>query len=161
MTGLGEGWVEAVIPARELDFASERGFVTRRTDQRAGTAVASPIVLTRAEDGLFYLTGRVNGTPVRFLIDTGATTMVLSKRDARRAGVASADGKPVPLTGVGGSVRARSVLLDKMILQNGRQIDGVDALVTDDDVLQKSLIGQDIISQTGRIVLDGERMILG
>ena len=45
------------------------------------------LALTRSEDGGYYLMGQVNGTPVRFLIDTGAGDIVLSPDDARRVGV--------------------------------------------------------------------------
>ena len=45
------------------------------------------LVLTRSEDGGYYLVGQVNGTPVRFLIDTGAGDIVLSPDDARRVGI--------------------------------------------------------------------------
>jgi aspartyl protease family protein len=38
-------------------------------------------------DGGFYIQGKVNGQPVRFVIDTGASGIVLSPADAQRAGV--------------------------------------------------------------------------
>lgn len=40
----------------------------------------------RAADGHFYIRAEVNGTPMRFLVDTGASTTVLGPRDAARAG---------------------------------------------------------------------------
>jgi aspartyl protease family protein len=45
------------------------------------------MVLTASDDGHFYLQGQVNGAPVRFIIDTGSTAIVLSPADAQRAGV--------------------------------------------------------------------------
>ncbi|RYD19717.1 MAG: TIGR02281 family clan AA aspartic protease, partial [Lysobacteraceae bacterium] len=41
---------------------------------------------SRASDGLFYVVGRVNGVKVRFLLDTGATMVVLTPADAARVG---------------------------------------------------------------------------
>ncbi len=38
--------------------------------------------------GSFYVEGRVNGVPVLFMIDTGASDIVLSPKDAARAGLA-------------------------------------------------------------------------
>lgn len=45
------------------------------------------LVIPRDESGHFLVVGRVNGQPVRFLIDTGATDTVLSPDDARRLGI--------------------------------------------------------------------------
>jgi aspartyl protease family protein len=45
------------------------------------------LVVTQDEDGGFYVMGQVNGQPVRFLVDTGASEIVLSPADARRLGV--------------------------------------------------------------------------
>lgn len=45
------------------------------------------ITVPRASDGHFYLVLEVNGVPTRFVVDTGATSIVLSQEDAARAGV--------------------------------------------------------------------------
>ncbi len=48
---------------------------------------AHELVVTQEQDGGFYVMAQVNGEPVRFLIDTGASEIVLSPADARRLGV--------------------------------------------------------------------------
>jgi aspartyl protease family protein len=55
----------------------------------AATTRTGPRSLTvrRADDGHFYIRGQVNGTSIRFLVDTGATTTVLGPRDAARIGI--------------------------------------------------------------------------
>ena len=45
------------------------------------------IVVDQAPDGHYYLTAQVNGTPVRFVVDTGASQIVLTQRAAQRAGI--------------------------------------------------------------------------
>ncbi len=45
------------------------------------------VVLSENSDGAFAVIGSVNGTPVQFMIDTGATDIVLSPDDAKRAGI--------------------------------------------------------------------------
>lgn len=45
------------------------------------------IAVPRSPDGHYYLTLRIDDTPVRFVVDTGATDMVLSQADARRVGI--------------------------------------------------------------------------
>ena len=67
------------------------------------------LVLTQAEDGAYYATGEVDGTRVRFAIDTGASDIVLSPEDARRAGIAvdalSFDRETGTANGIGRSAR--------------------------------------------------------
>jgi aspartyl protease family protein len=48
---------------------------------------AHELVVTQGQDGGFFIMGQVNGQPVRFLVDTGASETVLSPADARRLGV--------------------------------------------------------------------------
>jgi aspartyl protease family protein len=45
------------------------------------------MVLTADASGGFFVTGEVNGLPVRFLVDTGASDIVLSPGDAKRLDV--------------------------------------------------------------------------
>ena len=78
---------------------------------------AGAIEVPRAEDGHYYLTLDINGTPVQFLADTGATNMVLSDRDARRIGI-----DPETLVYIGtaqtanGTVRTARVTLPSVTL---------------------------------------------
>ncbi len=45
------------------------------------------IHIPRAADGHYYLTLTINGTPIQFMADTGASTVVLTDADARRLGI--------------------------------------------------------------------------
>lgn len=45
------------------------------------------IEIRPSDDGHFYLLATVNNTPVRFMIDTGASDIMLSQRDAKRIGI--------------------------------------------------------------------------
>lgn len=47
----------------------------------------SVITVPRSQDGHYYLTLEVNGKSVRFIVDTGATEIVLSRNDAARIGL--------------------------------------------------------------------------
>lgn len=73
-------------------FRDELGFVAGRVTGEL--APSQPVAVgpremavTQEADGHFYLAGTVNGTPVRFLVDTGASDIALSPADARRLGV--------------------------------------------------------------------------
>jgi aspartyl protease family protein len=43
--------------------------------------------IRQSHDGHFWVTARVNGEPVRFLIDSGATTTSISRQTAQRVGI--------------------------------------------------------------------------
>ncbi|WP_407493612.1 TIGR02281 family clan AA aspartic protease [Pseudooceanicola sp. MF1-13] len=45
------------------------------------------IAVPRAPDGHYYLTAEVNGTPIRFMVDTGASDIVLTQKDAAHVGL--------------------------------------------------------------------------
>jgi aspartyl protease family protein len=51
------------------------------------TTGAHELVVAEGEGGGFFVTGQVNGQPVRFLVDTGSSDTVLSPADAERIGV--------------------------------------------------------------------------
>ncbi len=50
-------------------------------------AETGQIRVPRNFDGHFYLTVDLNGVPVDFVVDTGATDVVLTRNDARAAGI--------------------------------------------------------------------------
>jgi aspartyl protease family protein len=50
-------------------------------------SAAKELMVTKDNDGGFYVTGQVNGQPVRFLVDTGASDIVLAPADAQRLGI--------------------------------------------------------------------------
>lgn len=51
------------------------------------TAFGSEMRIRAGADGHFYLKVEVNGVPVRFMVDTGATSVALSPHDAARVGL--------------------------------------------------------------------------
>ena len=63
-------------PLRQQLFHDEPQAIDDRTVQ-----------LRRAHDGHFYAALEINGQPIQFLVDTGATNMVLSREDAAAAGI--------------------------------------------------------------------------
>jgi aspartyl protease family protein len=61
----------------------------RRTVMPQQTVLAEQgrIELPRASDGHYYVTADINGHPTRFVVDTGASEIVLSREDAMDAGI--------------------------------------------------------------------------
>jgi aspartyl protease family protein len=75
----------------------------------AGQSVNSEVIaLKRQDDGHYWLQVDVNGTPVKFMIDSGATTTAMNARSAAEASVEiDSDGYPVIISTANGQVTAR------------------------------------------------------
>jgi clan AA aspartic protease (TIGR02281 family) len=121
--------------------------------------VPSAAELVRSADGLFYLDAKVNGVPVRFLVDTGATSVVLTDADARRAGVATdLSGSIERAETAGGSTPMARVRLASLEAGPARRHD-VEACVTASG-LSVSLLGQSWLAQFESVTITRDRMVL-
>ncbi|NNM75413.1 TIGR02281 family clan AA aspartic protease [Sphingomonas sp. ID1715] len=97
----------------ELSAVAQRvgGDVLGERGQTIGGSLRVPM----APDGHFWVRARVNGTSVRFLIDSGATTTALSSDTARDAGVAvNSGGFPVLINTANGPVEARRARVERL-----------------------------------------------
>lgn len=117
------------------------------------------ISVPRQMDGHYYLTLALNGENVRFVVDTGATNMVLTRADARRAGL---DVDALNFIGMAntanGQVRTAPVRINTVQLGD----------ITDTDVyasvnegaMEGSLLGMAYLEKWGRIEISGGELRL-
>lgn len=116
------------------------------------------IELRREPDGHFYANVEINGTPIRALVDTGASGIALSREDARRAGIGISIGMyDVVGEGASGEVRGERVTLDRVTL-GSETAEGMRAVVLDTG--DQSLLGQSFLSNFGSVEIQGDKMIL-
>ena len=115
--------------------------------------------VTRSADGLFYLSAVVNGVVVRFLVDTGATIIVLTAADAARVGVLPGpDAFRYHAATAGGATAMARVRLASVAVGPAERR-GVDAAITEAS-LSVSLLGQNWLSQMGSLTITGNSMVL-
>jgi aspartyl protease family protein len=116
------------------------------------------IEVPRAEDGHYYVTLTINGTPLQFMADTGATSMVLSNADARRLGI---DLESLVYLGraqtANGTVATARVELPEVELGPYRDTDF--AAWVNQGEMEMSLLGMEYLSLY-RMEIAGDRMIL-
>jgi aspartyl protease family protein len=134
------------------------GITNRSVSKIQSTAPGGrDIIISKAPDGLFYMSGMINGTAVRFLIDTGANMVILTSNDARRLGLASStsrmNGK---IETAGGQSQMGRVSLDAVDVA-GHHIESVEAAVMPDG-LRVSLLGQNLLSKLGQISIAGDEL---
>lgn len=115
------------------------------------------MVVGRSDGGAFYVMAEVNGTPVRFLIDTGSTEIVLSPADAARAHV-SAAGAPLAsetANGVGfGAVANLDRLRVGPILMTNLPV------AVNRAPMSTSLLGMSFLKRLDTFEVQGDQMIL-
>jgi aspartyl protease family protein len=116
------------------------------------------ILVDRAADGLFYVDAKAGTASVRMVVDTGATHVVLSHADAKRAGVVVASGTPDMIATAAGHIGVNWVILERVELQ-GRVLRRVKAAVPHQDT-GVSLLGQNVLGQFEGLRIDGDTLSL-
>ena len=117
------------------------------------------IEVPRGPDGHYHLTLEINNAPVRFVVDTGATSMVLTQSDATRVGLTNEDMIFFSeARTANGLVRTAPVRLDDVALGPFHDRN-VRAFVNEGEMHQ-SLLGMDYLSRFSRLEIASGRLIL-
>jgi aspartyl protease family protein len=112
-----------------------------------------------AADGHFYLVAELNGVAVRFTVDTGASDIVLSTRDAARIGL-----DPARLSyyqraeTANGTVETAPVFIGAMVLGGVTDLD-VRAVVNRGE-MASSLLGMAYLARFSRLEMTPRKLVL-
>lgn len=120
-------------------------------------SASGDLVIPRARDGHFYAKGSINGKPVNFLVDTGASLVTVSEQFAREAALPG--GTPAVFKTANGDVRGR-IVSDVPVVMGPMEVSGVKVAVgfAGHDV-DEALLGQSFLSKFD-LVLQQEQMTL-
>ena len=106
---------EAVVQVDGTPFRYRKG-------SDLGTPLTTEVALKRTRNGMFIAPGKINGKPVDFMVDTGATFVVLSADDARRMKLRYRTNNPIRITTASRVEVAYGIVLDTVsvggIIQN-------------------------------------------
>lgn len=120
-------------------------------------SASGDLIIPRARDGHFYAAGSVNGKPVNFLVDTGATLVSVSEKFANGAGLAS--GEPTVFRTANGNLPGR-IVSGVPIRVGPIGVSGVRVGVgLEGHDMSDALLGQNFLSKF-EITLEKEQMIL-
>ena len=115
------------------------------------------VTLTADGQGHFYTTGTINGTSVRFIVDTGATMVSLGASDARRIGLDSSRGVKGISNTANGQAVVTKVQLDT-IRVGDITLHNVDALIHQNE-MPMALLGMSFLNRM-EMQRDGSTMTL-
>ncbi len=117
------------------------------------------LIINLSQDGHFYMNLEINGMPMRFMIDTGASDIVLSLNEARRIGI---DPRALnfnrPYQTANGQVWGAKVILKEVTLGNVKFYN-IAASVNSSD-MGISLLGMSFLRQFKRYEFYRDKLIL-
>ncbi len=127
--------------------------------QQAAFVDSGEIVVPRARDGHYYLNININGEPIDFVVDTGATDIVLTRADATRIGLRPEDlnflGQAMTANGI---VQTAMVRLDEMEL--GPFTDRAVRASVNGGEMSQSLLGMSYLQRFASIQIADNQLVL-
>ena len=103
------------------------------------------VTLAADSRGMFHADGSINGVPVRFMVDTGATFVGMSANEARRLGIDYQKGRPVMMQTANGRALNYLVTLDRVRLGD-IELSGVEGVVGEQD-MPFALLGMSFLNR--------------
>ncbi len=80
----------------------------------SATSQAASVTLYANSAGHHLAEGQINGVPLKFIVDTGATSIAMNSADARKAGIDYKKGEQVPVHTASGNVAAYRVVINTL-----------------------------------------------
>ena len=141
-------------------FRDDLGWVAQRLRAEATGAPVEQgetIRIPMAIDGHFWVSGEINGEPVKFLVDSGATMTTIGSETASRAGVAINPGRDQLVRTGNGIIRVASGRADQLAI-GPIQRNGMRLHVAQGEDL--NVLGMNFLSSLDRWGVEGRWLIL-
>ncbi|HAT85555.1 MAG TPA: TIGR02281 family clan AA aspartic protease [Rhizobiales bacterium] len=118
------------------------------------------VTFPRSGNGHFMVLAKVNGREVPMLVDTGATSVVLSYEDAQAAGL-NPEGLQfsTPVSTANGRTKAARLMLNSVDV-GGIHRGRVPAMVSQPGALRESLLGMSYLEKLGSWSVSNDRLTL-
>jgi aspartyl protease family protein len=118
------------------------------------------VEVARTNGGDFSVAAQINGTKVAMVLDTGASSVVLTHDDAKAAGLPlDLLNYTVGIDTANGRTRAAPVTLDRITI-GGLEERSVEALVVQPGQLRTSLLGMSFLNRLQSWQVSGDRLLL-
>ncbi len=118
------------------------------------------VEVARAFNGDFDVTAEINGARVSMVLDTGASSVVLTREDAKAAGLPlEVLAYTVNIDTANGRTRAAPVVLDRIAI-GGLVERSIEALVAQPGQLKTSLLGMSFLNRLQSWEVRGDRLVL-
>ena len=133
--------------AATFDIAGKQARLAMGQAHSAGAGSTAPAVVLSADSrGHFFTDAQVNGRPIRFVVDTGATLIAIPAAEAQRLSLDYRKGDKVTLNTANGPVTGYRISLDT-VRMGEVTVNGVDAVVLESAPLPVSLLGMSFLNR--------------
>ncbi|BAN46414.1 TIGR02281 family clan AA aspartic protease [Metapseudomonas resinovorans] len=134
----------------ERGYSLSREYNTSAEAAEPGTAAPpqrAQLSIARGNNGHFQVAGSIEGHPVQFLVDTGATSVAMNENQARRLGIDyRVKGMPMKASTAGGTVNAWRVTFNS-IKVGSLEVLGVEGAVIEGDAPVDVLLGMSFLNR--------------
>jgi aspartyl protease family protein len=161
---VGQKWSGVTVISVErgqatVEIDGKQRVLTIGQHYRAAAAESTRQSVTLAADprGHFFTEGAINGNPVRFLVDTGASSVALPAAEAARLGIDYRKGKRAFSSTAGGVVPIYVVRFDSVRL-GPIELNGVEGVVIERG-LDVALLGMSFLNRV-EMKREGDLMVL-
>jgi aspartyl protease family protein len=118
------------------------------------------VEVARTSGGDFAISAQINGAPVAMVLDTGASSVVLTRDDAKAAGLPlEVLNYSVSIDTANGRTRVAPVTLDRIAI-GGLVEHSIEALVAQPGQLKTSLLGMSFLNRLQSWEVRGDRLLL-
>jgi len=136
------GWVAQRLRAEAVGTPVQQGQETR---------------IPMAIDGHFWVTAKVNGRDVKFLVDSGATTTTIDRNTAKSAGVSVSEQRDRYVRTGNGVIRVASGRADELTVGGITRRDVALEIADNDDL---NVLGMNYLSSLSRWGVEGRWLVL-
>lgn len=103
--------------------------------------------IAKGQGGHYWIAGSINGQPVQFLVDTGATSVAINENQARRLGIDyRVVGKQIVVGTASGTAKAWQVRLNSVKV-GAIDVVGVEAVVVEGSAPTEALLGMSFLGR--------------
>ena len=141
-------------------FRDDLGYVAQRLRTEATGApvtVGNEVRIPMAIDGHFWVEGQINGEPVKFLVDIGATVTTIDRETAARTGVEVNDSRDQIVRTGNGMIRVASARAETLGVDSIER-DNVGLHIADEDDM--NVLGMNFLSTLSRWSVEGRWLVL-
>lgn len=138
----------------EVDGKRQALTLTKRIATNFTTAQKSVVRIASTHGGHYVTPGRINGMPVEFMVDTGATMIAMNYVVAERLGIDYRAGRPIKVNTANGVAQAYEVILSSVSIGD-LEVQQIRAAVSSTEFPQVILLGNSYLGKVDMQVDNG------